>query len=183
MSLVRWNPWLRWDPWRELRFTTLPVLSDLERQMEDFARQAFNDLGAFAPSQAGTLFTPVDVLTRGDDLVVRVEIPGIDPERDVEVTVQNGMLSIRGERRQERTEDGDRYHRIERSYGSFQRTIPLPEGVSDQDIDATYQNGVLEVVVPRAAQLGAAKKVPVQVTGKAEKAVAEGAEKAADEKK
>jgi HSP20 family protein len=180
MSLVRWNPWLRWDPWRELRSTTWPLLTDLERQMEDLARRAFSD---FAPVEAGTLFIPVDVLTRGDDLVVRVEIPGIDPERDVEVTVQSGMLSIRGERRQQRTEDGDRYHRIERSYGSFQRTIPLPEGVTEQDIHATYQNGVLEVVVPRAAQLGAAKKVPVQVTGKAEKTVGEGAEKAADEKK
>jgi len=107
----------------------------------------------------------VDVFTRGEDLVVRAELPGIDPEKDLEITVQDNVLVIRGERRQEERTEGDGIYRVESRYGAFERRIRLPEGVKDGDISAIYENGILEVVVAKAAQLDEAKRIPVQANG------------------
>jgi HSP20 family protein len=105
----------------------------------------------------------VDVFTRDKDLVVRAELPGIDTEKDVDISLQDGILTIRGERRQEHRDEGSGAYRTEFSYGSFQRSIMLPEGVKEKDIRATYENGILEVVVPRAGELAAPKRIPIEV--------------------
>ena len=100
------------------------------------------------------MWTPsVDVTTRGDDLVVEVELPGINPD-DVEIEAEGNRLIIRGESRDERSdEDKERGYRYsERKYGSFYRTIPLPEGVSADNAQANFKNGVLEVSFPGAAR-------------------------------
>jgi HSP20 family protein len=102
------------------------------------------DRGAWLPA--------TDVLTRGDDLVVRVEIPGIDPENDVEVTVEDGMLHIRGQRRETQEERGEGYIRRETAFGAFERVIALPPGANTEGLRAEYDDGVLEVVVPGAAR-------------------------------
>jgi HSP20 family protein len=97
----------------------------------------------------------------GDTAVVRAEMPGIDPDRDIEITVADHQLRIRGERRQEsKTEDKNGY-RSEFRYGSFTRSIPLPAGATDQDVQATYVDGVLEVRVPINRADAATKKIPV----------------------
>jgi HSP20 family protein len=88
-------------------------------------------------------------------VVVRAELPGIDPDKDVDVTITDGMLRIEAERRQEEHKEGTGYVRREMSYGSFTRTLPLPEGVSEADIEASYKDGILEIRVP----------VPEPVTG------------------
>ena len=81
-------------------------------------------------------------------LVVRAEMAGIDPEKDVEITVRDGMLHIEAERRQEeRTEEKD-YHRRELRYGSFTRDIPWPEGSLEEDVKASYKDGILEIRIP-----------------------------------
>ncbi|GAA0919117.1 Hsp20/alpha crystallin family protein [Pseudonocardia zijingensis] len=90
----------------------------------------------------------VDEYRDGDTEVIRAELPGIDPEKDVELTVADGMLRINAERRiEDRTEDKG-YLRHELRYGSMSRTLPLPDGVSESDISATYQDGILEIRVP-----------------------------------
>jgi HSP20 family protein len=101
----------------------------------------------------------IDEYREGDTEVIRAELPGIDPEKDVELTVSEGMLRISAERRvEEKTEDLG-YVRHELRYGSMRRTLPLPEGVSESDISATYRNGILEirVKVPERAETAPTK--------------------------
>ena len=93
----------------------------------------------------------VDQYRDGDTLVVRAELPGVDPERDVKLTAADGLLSIEAERRVEEKSEDKGYLRHELHYGSFTRTLPLPEGVTDADIAATYRDGILEVRVPMPA--------------------------------
>lgn len=89
----------------------------------------------------------VDEYLDGDTRVIRAELPGVDPARDVELTVSDGMLRINAERRTEETEDKG-YLRHELRYGSYSRTLPLPEGVNEDDISATCKDGILEIRVP-----------------------------------
>ena len=88
---------------------------------------------------------------RDDDVqVIRAELPGIDPDKDVELTVAGGMLRINAERRTEEQTEEKGVIRREMRYGSFTRSLPLAEGATDEDIDASYKNGVLEIRVPVA---------------------------------
>jgi HSP20 family molecular chaperone IbpA len=103
-----------------------------------------------------------DVFVRDGDLVVRMELPGIDPDTDVRVSVEDGVLCISGERRQTAERDGDSPYRREWAYGSFQRGVALPDTVSVDDIRATYDSGVLEVVVPKFVALSEPKRIPVR---------------------
>lgn len=107
----------------------------------------------------------VEELVDGDRLVVRAELPGIDPEKDVDVRIEGGDLVISAQR-QERKEEKERGgYRTEFRYGSFSRTVPLPEGASEQDIEATCTDGVLEVRVPVPKKDEAApKKIEVRRT-------------------
>ena len=153
-SLVRWT-----NPWQFMRA--------IERDFDVVTRRMFGPdalpLRA-AQGTGGAGWRPaVDVLTRGEDLVVRAELPGLDPQKDVEISYHDGMLTIRGERRQEQRTDGERYFRLETTYGSFERSIPLPEGVNADAITATHKDGVLEIVVPGVAQISGARTIPVKV--------------------
>jgi HSP20 family protein len=97
-------------------------------------------------------FTPaIDVFERENRLVTRVDLPGLKKE-DVKVEVTDGYLTISGERKNEVEEKKDDFYRCERAYGSFSRTVPLPEGVSLEDVKATITEGVLEVSIPLPAQ-------------------------------
>jgi len=93
-------------------------------------------------------------------LVVRADLPGIDPDKDVELTVSDGMLRIHAERREEDKKEDKGYLRQELRYGSLSRTLPLPEGVTESDITATYKAGMLEIRVPEPKQ-AEAKKIPI----------------------
>ncbi|MGH2722641.1 MAG: Hsp20/alpha crystallin family protein [Actinomycetota bacterium] len=146
------------------------ALSDLQREMNDVMRGVFgrNGLalpGATEPSRTATrTWTPaVDLFTRDGDLVVRAELPGVDAEKDVDIQVADSVLTIRGQRRAEHRDEGTNYVRMETTYGSFERSIPLPEGINPDDIRATHRQGILEVVVPGAAQVAPARKIPVQI--------------------
>lgn len=91
----------------------------------------------------------------GDDLVVRVELPGIDPEKDVEVTVQDSTLSIKAERHEDTQNSSKAGYRSEFRYGTYARTVDLPRGARGEEVKASYHDGVLEVRVPVAPQSGA----------------------------
>jgi HSP20 family protein len=104
-------------------------------------------LGAETP---GEEIIRVDEYRDDDVQVIRAELPGIDPDKDVELTVTNGMLRINAERRTEEQTEEKGVIRREMRYGSFTRSLPLAEGATDDDIDASYKNGVLEIRVPVA---------------------------------
>lgn len=100
----------------------------------------------------------VEDFVEDDTYVVRVELPGIDPDKDVQLEANDDSLTIRGERREE---EHDKLHH-EFRYGSFSRTIPLSRGVNTDDVKATYDNGVLEVRVPRPANAQQSKRIPIE---------------------
>jgi len=104
----------------------------------------------------------VETFRRGDKLVVRADLPGLSKD-DVKVEVEDGVLAISGERREEHEENRDDSYRSERTYGQFYRAIPLPDGVNDSQCDATFKDGVLEVTVgvPKQ-QERKAKNIPVK---------------------
>jgi HSP20 family protein len=99
-------------------------------------------------SLAQAMWTPqLDMFRRGDELVVRADLPGLSKD-DVTLEVEEGVLTIRGERRQEAQEDREGYFWSERSYGTFERSIALPEGVDEEQVKASFRDGVLEVTMP-----------------------------------
>jgi HSP20 family protein len=126
------------------------------RRMTDEMNRIFENAGmgtALAPfggtqqGGMGTWMPQIEVQQRNNELVVRADLPGLKRD-DVTVEVEDGVLTLSGERRQENEEERQGFYRSERSYGSFYRAIPLPEGVNEDDISATFGDGVLEVRVP-----------------------------------
>lgn len=103
-------------------------------------------------------YVRVEDYLEGGDYVLRAELPGIDPEKDVEVSVENDMLTITGERREEIKEKSRR----EFHYGSFRRSVSLPKGAQPDRITASYSDGVLEVRVPTGGEEPPATKIPIQ---------------------
>lgn len=106
----------------------------------------------------------LEEFTEDGHLVVRAELPGLDPDKDIDITVADGLLTIRGERHTEtkREEKGGYY--TEMQYGSFSRTIPLPEGAGEQDVVAKYENGILEVRLPVAKAVPAKQPTRIPVS-------------------
>ena len=99
----------------------------------------------------------------GDTLVVRAELPGVDPDKDVEITVDNGVLTISAERREEKVEgeEGTSGYRSEFRYGSYRRSMTLPAGATEDDVKATYTDGILEVRVPIGTEKPSPRKVEI----------------------
>jgi HSP20 family protein len=116
---------------------------EIDRLFEDtFGRG--NDTAAWSPA--------VDIREGEKELALEVELPGIKPE-DVEITAENGILTVRGEKHSERKEgdESSRYHMVERSYGSFMRSFQLPPGLDESKIEADYNDGILSVHIPKTA--------------------------------
>ena len=139
-----------------MKLAVYDEIGDLERRMDDLMRAFFGPrlrlTHPVLPLFAAKPFVPVtDVFIRNEDLVVRVELPGIDPD-DLKVTIEQGYLVIRGERKQDQQVKEEAYYRLEASYGTFERYVPLPEGFEEPKIEAVYTDGVLEVIVPSAAR-------------------------------
>lgn len=107
----------------------------------------------------------IDEFREDSTLVVRAELPGIDPDQDVDLTVGDGMLHISAQRRtEEKEEEGKGFLRREMRYGSFSRTLPLPEGVTESDVSANYKDGILEVRIslPESVVSKEPKQIPVR---------------------
>jgi HSP20 family protein len=104
----------------------------------------------------------IEAFRRGDKLVVRADLPGLKKD-DVKVEVDDGILAISGERSEEREENRDDFYRSERNYGQFYRAIPLPEGVTGDQCEATFKDGVLEVTLPAPKQPERkARQIPIR---------------------
>ncbi|HVO66426.1 MAG TPA: Hsp20/alpha crystallin family protein [Syntrophales bacterium] len=99
--------------------------------------------GSFSPS--------IDIKENDKDVSIKAELPGID-ERDIDVSLTDDALTIKGEKREEKEDKGKNYYRMERSYGSFSRTIPLPTGIDSQRADAVFKKGVLTITVPKTEE-------------------------------
>jgi len=109
--------------------------------MAEWDLPAMRTLGEFAPT--------LDFAENKDAFVVRVEIPGIDPQ-DIAVSLENQVLAIKGEKRHEKEEKDERYYRMERAYGAFARTVRLPAAVDGSKVTAAFKNGLLTVTLPKA---------------------------------
>lgn len=138
------------------------------RPVVPFARR-FPDWPLFRFPELWTAWSEEDVLRveeyrENGSIVIRADLPGIDPDKDVEIEVTDGVLRVSAERRKEEKVEEKDYVRTELRYGSFSRTLPLPAGATEQDVVATYKDGVLEIRVPIAAPEAAEakkKKIPV----------------------
>jgi HSP20 family protein len=147
------------DPFAMMREMT----SYFDRLFGEWPRPFFRwpELRRRATSEIGW-YPEIDVFERDSRLVTKIDLPGMKKE-DVKVEVTDGQLTISGDRKREAEEKGEEFYRCEREYGSFYRSVPLPEGAKIEDVKATFTDGVLEVSVPlppRAEKK--ARKVEIQ---------------------
>jgi HSP20 family protein len=144
MTLVRWDP-----------------LRDMAALSERINR-AFSDDRAFLGGNGayGAWMPAVDIFERDDNVILRAELPGMNRE-DIDVSIENGLLTLHGERRREAEFDEGHAHRLERVHGSFTRTFVLPATVDASGVAASYKDGVLEVVLPKS-EASKPKKVQIQ---------------------
>ena len=126
-------------PW-----TGMPSLKhEMDRLFDRFAEfkwDEFPTLGEWAPS--------LDLSETKDNLVVKMEVPGMDP-KDIQISLQENLLTVKGEKKQEKEEKEERYHRVERTYGAFTRSVRLPVTVDGSKVNATFKNGLLTVTLPK----------------------------------
>jgi len=128
----------------------------LHREMDRLFDNAFRGFGLspfksdlFTPLTASGLLKPqVDIGATDKEYSITLEVPGVD-EKDVTVEIANNTMTIRGEKKQEKEEKEKNYYRVERSYGSFQRVLSLPEDADQDDVKATFKKGVLTIKMPR----------------------------------
>lgn len=144
---------VRYDPFRDLR----SLQDEVNRLFSTNLSRNFSDegiaRGAWNPS--------VDIFENKEQIVLEAELPGMSRE-DFDLSVENNVLTLRGERRFEKKEESDNYHRVERSYGSFSRSFTLPQTVSGEGATAEYHNGVLRVTLPKREEVKARR---IEITG------------------
>jgi HSP20 family protein len=115
------------------------------RLFEDSVQRLFSD---FATPSGRPWSPPVDIVETENDLVLTADVPGVKME-DIDIKLEDGTLTITGSREFQNSESKGGYHRLERSYGSFQRAFSLPDSVDAEKVEASYENGVLKVVLPK----------------------------------
>ncbi len=133
-----------------------PLFSSLQEDMNKMLDNFWHK------SSFGMRWSPnVDVAESENDIIVKVEIPGIDP-KDIDISITGDTLTIKGEKQEEKENKGKSYHRVERSYGSFTRTINLPVSVMTDKVEAKGHHGVLEITLPKMEE-SKTKKISVKV--------------------
>lgn len=133
MAIVRYEPWA--------------VVNRLHQSLDHFFNETFSS--PEASSSPSVAWVPrVDVHEEKDRFVVLADVPGVE-SKDIDITAENGVLTIRGERRSEKRETDNGYERVERVSGAFLRRFTLPEGANTESIKAKQTNGVLEVTIPK----------------------------------
>jgi HSP20 family protein len=154
MELTRWEPFTRWDPFKELE--------DMSTRLNRFFGMQKPRNGHDEPLTTAQWYPAVDVIETEKEFLIKAELPEVKKE-DVKVSVEEGILSIRGERKQEKEERDKKFHRIERSYGSFMRSFTLPDEVDGARVAAEFKDGVLNVRLPRAPQKAKPKAIEVKI--------------------
>jgi HSP20 family protein len=169
MPITDLIPWKKREPEREEREGALQVRPDpfttfqqqMNRMFDNFFQgSGLEPFGAFG--EGWDAFSPqVDVVETDKEIRISAELPGLE-EKDIDVGVSRNVLTISGEKRQEKEEKGHSYLRTERSYGSFKRSIPLPSEVDASKTDAVFRNGVLTVSLPRTVKAQARKRIAIK---------------------
>ncbi len=132
---------VKWDPWREM-----------EDLFDRYAKSAgLPRAGSQEPLATQDWSPRVDIAETDGEFVIKAELPEVKKE-DVHVSVDNGVMTVRGERKQEQEEKGKKFHRIERHYGSFSRSFTLPENVDSGKIKASFKDGMLTLQLPKTAE-------------------------------
>lgn len=144
MSVTRYNPFHELEAWPGIRL------------FEDTMNRLLSE-----PATARPWAPAVDILETENELVVKADLPGVDL-KDVDIRIENGTLSIKGERKFEEKKENGGYHRIERSYGSFARYFSLPDTVEAEKVNAAYKEGVLTVTLPKK-EIAKPRQVKVEV--------------------
>lgn len=148
--------------------SSVDLFDRFDQMLDDWAKALpFRRPTLFGQELATEDIIRVDEYREDGDLVIRAELPGIDPDEDVELTVSDSMLRIEAERREEEKVEEKGYVRHEIRSGTFTRSLPLPEGVSEADVTASYKDGILEIRVPAPApamEPSPAKKIAISKT-------------------
>ena len=150
---------VRWEPLREL--------STLQNEMNRLFGTVFD-----TPANGGTMrrwMPAMDLVETQDHFVLRADLPGLS-EEDVNIEVEDRVLTVSGERKSEHTESKDGYHRVERAFGSFSRSLTLPEGINAEAVTASFDRGVLEVRIPKPEERKP-RKISIGVGGSAPKTI------------
>lgn len=144
---------IKYDPFRELR----SLQDEMNRLFMSSVPRNFSQeemaSGGWSPS--------VDIYESEREIVLEAELPGMKRD-DFELTIENNVITLKGERHFEKKDEGDNYHRVERSYGSFTRSFSLPRTVSAEETTADFKNGILRVSLPKKEEVKARK---IEVTG------------------
>ena len=154
MAITDLIPWRRNESSLPIRRrqeddSLLDLRSQMNRLFDEFFEQPFG-LNPFReePNLMGDFAPRLDISETGKEIIISAELPGLEPE-DINVALDRNTLIISGEKQAEKEEQGKRFYRVERSYGSFHRSIPLPNEVDENRIDATFKRGVLKVKLPK----------------------------------
>lgn len=151
-SLVPWQPFTEMARWER----------EMERTLDDFLGRKFRPLWGerWWPVKDGGIAAPaLDLYEEKDEIVAKVELPGLEKE-DIEIHVSDHLLTVKGEKKKEEETKRENFYRLERSYGSFSRTVDLPAEVLGEKARASFKNGVLEIRLPKSEE---AKKKETRV--------------------
>lgn len=163
---------VRWDPARELD----ALQSDMNRLFDGFFGRREGAAGSAYASRRW--IPPMDLVETEDHLVLRADLPGVD-EKDIEIEVKDGVLSVSGERKSQHEDKREGFHRVERSFGRFSRSLELPKGVDPQSVSAHFDTGVLEVRMPKPAER---RPTRIEINSGGEKPVIEAEEHRSEER-
>ena len=152
MALIRWSP-RTWDPFGEL--------STLQGRMNSLFEESLPTTRKEEELNLDTFYPAVDIHEGDKEITHKAELPGIKKEA-VHIDVIDGVITLRGERKLEKEDKKENYHRIERSYGSFHRSFTLPSTVDVEKIKAKYKDGILEATLPKTEE-AKLKSIPVEV--------------------
>ncbi|TLD40762.1 MAG: heat shock protein Hsp20 [Candidatus Jettenia ecosi] len=135
---------------RELtKWSYLPTISSLQNEMNRMMDSIFRE-GSL--TETGMWLPPIDLSETNDKITVKAEIPGIDP-KDIDISIQDNTLFLKGEKKEEKEEKGKNYYRVERQYGSFSRSVVLPATVDTDKVTAECKNGVLEITLQKKEEV------------------------------
>jgi HSP20 family protein len=141
-ALTRWEPIGRWDPFKELE--------DMQSRLATlFGRIPVRKDGGKEAMTVAEWVPLVDIVEDEKEYLIKAELPEVKKE-DVKVTVEDDVLTITGERKYEKEEKGKKYHRVERAYGSFERSFTLPEDADGSKVSAEFKDGILKVRLPKS---------------------------------
>lgn len=141
-----------------MKWPYLPMLGSLRTEMN----KLFESFGRRGVAAGRGWVPPLDISETDEDIIVKAEIPGIEL-KDIDISISGDILTIKGEKKEEKEEKGRNYHFIERSYGCFSRSVTLPASVKHEQVKAEYKKGILEIALPKSEKVKV-KKIPVKIS-------------------